>query len=91
MKTVADFKREATPGSVWRSDHKLRPGASGIRRVIGGKTVLSYAFENVDGKTGTNGRLEFPKASEARFEGDSVYFLDGPGGNVMFVWTKERG
>jgi hypothetical protein len=91
MKTVADFRRAAVVGSVWRCTNHNHPQMSGLRTVTKGKTVLSYDYTKADGSGGSNGRLEFPKADACRIEGDSVHFLHEPGSDrVAFTWTFVR-
>jgi len=92
VKTVADFKKLAVPGSVWQSVNLAHPGASGTRTIIRGSSVLSYAFKNADGKEGSNGRLEMPKSSEVQFDEanpSTIHFLvpglNGP--TIGWSWT----
>ncbi|MBQ1048478.1 DUF45 domain-containing protein [Micromonospora sp. C51] len=88
MRTIADFRRAATPGSRWLCINYRYPNVSGLRTITGGKSVLAYSGAQVDGTTFDNGRLEFPKTSECRIEGNSLHYLGrlGPGG-VDWTWT----
>lgn len=88
MRTVADFRRAAVVGSRWRCVNHLHPHVSGERVVTAGTSVLRYSFTKADGSTGTNGRLEFPKAAACRISGDTVEFLYEAGSDrVAYTWT----
>lgn len=88
MKTIADFRRAATPGSKWQCVNHRLPHMSGLRTITRGSTVLSYDAEKADGTVVRNGRMEIPKAGAVRIEGDSVHFLFEPGSDrVAFTWT----
>lgn len=85
MITVADFKRAAAAGTVWRCEHFQNPKASGLRRVIGGTSVLSYQFRTADGRTGANGRMEIPKASEVSIRDNTIAWVEN--GKTLYTWT----
>jgi hypothetical protein len=91
MRTLADFRRAAVPGSRWESTNHLHPHASGLRIITkAGPKVLSYDATKADGAV-VDGRMEIPKANAVRFEGDSVHFLDDDlhpyPPRVAYTWT----
>ena len=89
LRSVADFRRAATPGSRWRSTNYLHPNFSGIRVITGGTRVLKYSSTTADGRTFDNGSQDVPRAHEVQFDGPSVHFLAEPGDSdrVAFTWT----
>lgn len=87
MKTLADFRRAAVVGSRWQCvNHKL-PHVSGLREITAGTRVLSYTATLADGTIVSNGRLELPRATDCRIDGDSIYFLTPGTDEVAFTWT----
>lgn len=87
MKTLADFRRTAVPGSRWRCVNHRHPHLSGLREITAGTTVLTYTATTADGRVIPNGRLEFPRAAHCRIEGDSIHFLLPGTGQVAYTWT----
>jgi hypothetical protein len=89
MRTVADFRRAATPGSRWYCDNLLHPDVSGLRVIThSGATVLRYEATTFYTDTISNGSLEIPAASACRVEGDTVHFLYEPGSDrIAYTWT----
>jgi hypothetical protein len=87
VKTLADFRRTAVPGSRWRCVNHRRPHLSGLREITAGTTVLTYTATTADGRVITNGRLEFPRAAHCRVEGDSIHFLVPGTSQAAYTWT----
>jgi len=89
MRTIADFRRAATPGSRWYCDNLLDPYISGLRVITqSGRIVLRYEATTVYGGTITNGRLEIPAARACRVDGDTAHFLYEPGSDrIAYTWT----
>lgn len=89
MKTVADFRREATIGSRWYSENLLHPHTNGLRLITrSGTTVLRYQATMANGTTVTNGRMEIPAARACRIDGDTIHFLYEPGSDrIAYTWT----
>jgi hypothetical protein len=80
MQTIADFRQAATAGSRWMCLNRLHPEASGLRTVTGGSTALTFTGQRCgDLSTFTDGRLDIPKPTEVRIDGDRLHALYEPG------------
>ena len=87
MRTVADFRRAAVAGSRWVCVNHLHPHVSGERLVTrAGPSVLSYTATKADGSVVTNGRMEIPRASAVRIEGDTIVWVED--GRDCYAWTR---
>ena len=71
MKTLADFKRALSLGSVWEGWH-LQSGTSlGVREVC--KVMYDgVRFKLADGREST---MDFPKATGIRFDDEGYVYL----------------
>ena len=74
MKTIADFKREMTVGTVWMTTHKFLNPESQLKdmgiRTCSVVQSNSFAFRNP--VSGENSWCDWPKKSEVSFDGDTV-------------------
>lgn len=93
MKTLTDFKRALTLGSIWNCTHVSSGKSLGDRTVV---KVQSNAvtFENIDGVTSS---LYFPKASEYEFNNGKaeIYYpaciADDKPRRLILTYTKLEG
>ncbi|HKS98719.1 MAG TPA: hypothetical protein VJT31_04240 [Rugosimonospora sp.] len=88
LRTVADYRRAATVGSLWHCDHPV-PGWSGLR------IITRVAGDRLEFVTVRNGRVmrgdaAIPPASTTRFDGTGrVVFNDQPAeGCPTYTYTR---
>lgn len=92
MKTVADFKRLMTPGSIWNSTHEFigefpRPMTSKLNRKCECTDTVKFGLWQTrpDG-TESVSHCDWPKASECTFEGDKITITKD--GSVRLTYTR---